>query len=638
MAPSANLTNEDLFALIVLKIGNLSAKHGNSLYSPVGYAAYSLVLGSVLGDFQKAKKVEEISLSMVEIIDDEALKCTTYFVIGTFINHWTSPVRQSFNYLQKSFDCGMRSGEFFYSGFTVASMTEMQYSMGVPLQELKRFLELHRRYGKKMNHDNLLRLIRIFTDHIRELTAADFSLVDRLIDEEEISKLNTMEGMTYYLLKLQRLYLEGSIEEAYYLSQKTIKQLDSVRGYFLQVDFVFYFLLLNLEKKKHQKDFPESRDEKIFLKYRKKLQNWAEMSPENHGGKHLLIEALSRSLSKQKQDVVQLYDEAIEHAKTKHNLLLEALGNYLAADYYRSNRKIERVFARDACQLFNQWGSEKTANRIGKLYEINDYFAVDAESIVGTAAEIDDDTGSQKKISSEQRLQDCQKDLEVLELEAAYKYFLNTICKEAKADLGVILLEKEDQIRLEYMWQYGEETFSLAGIEIEELENLPKKVFRYAGRTYEKVIIESKPKEGPFANDDYIGDRAEISIICLPLKYNDIFVGLIYLESQNNYQFNPMIAKYIKRLSFYLVAKHALEKGSEKSAKMFTNNTVNEQLTNREVEVLYYMAEGMSNKEIANKLYISLSTVKTHTLNIYGKLEVSSRVQAVTKAKKLGLV
>ncbi|NMA14663.1 MAG: hypothetical protein GX930_05430, partial [Clostridia bacterium] len=52
--------------------------------------------------------------------------------------------------------------------------------------------------------------------------------------------------------------------------------------------------------------------------------------------------------------------------------------------------------------------------------------------------------------------------------------------------------------------------------------DLPKKVIRYVGRTYEEVIIEAKPVEGPFAGDDYIKNRSSISIICLPLKYNDI--------------------------------------------------------------------------------------------------------------------
>ncbi|MTI81358.1 MAG: hypothetical protein FH758_10840 [Firmicutes bacterium] len=638
MAASASLTDEKLFPLIVLKISNLSAKYGNSLYSPMGYAGYSLILGSVLGDFNKAKKVEEIALSLVDIIDDDALKCTTYFIIGTFIGHWTFPAQQSFNYLQKSFDYGMKSGEFFYGGFTITSMIEMKYSMGAPLKEIEKFLRLHQSYGQKMNHDVLLRLIRIFADHINMLTVPNFSVVDQLIDDKEINRLDTNEMMTYYLLKLQRLYLEGKIDEAYDLSKKTIKQLDSVMGFILQVDFVFYFLLLSLEKKKHQKNHPYRQTKRSFKKYRKKLKIWAEMCPENHKGKHLLIEALFRNLNRRKQEA-SLYDDAIEHAKENHNLLLEALGNYLAADYYSSNRKIAEVYARDACRLFNQWGSEKTANRIAMLYRIHTDFAEHQIAATGIADEISNYTEPVRKTSFEQRLQDCRKELEVLELETAYQYFLDKVCVESRADSGAILLEKDEQIQLKYMWVNDQKDLRYsADVDMEQIEHLPKKVLRYACRTYEEVIIDTKSAQGQFAGDDYIRSRPGISIICLPLKYKGVFAGLIYLESQNNRGFEAMTVEFVKGFSFYLIAKQALEKGFKKNDNISTNETVNVKLTDREVEVLYYMAAGMSNKKIGQQLGISSSTVKTHTLNLYGKLEVSNRVQAVTKAKTLKLV
>jgi DNA-binding NarL/FixJ family response regulator len=58
----------------------------------------------------------------------------------------------------------------------------------------------------------------------------------------------------------------------------------------------------------------------------------------------------------------------------------------------------------------------------------------------------------------------------------------------------------------------------------------------------------------------------------------------------------------------------------------------------REYEVLQLMALGQSNQEIADNLYISLSTVKTHTTNIYAKLDVKRRTQAVQKAKELNIL
>lgn len=61
-------------------------------------------------------------------------------------------------------------------------------------------------------------------------------------------------------------------------------------------------------------------------------------------------------------------------------------------------------------------------------------------------------------------------------------------------------------------------------------------------------------------------------------------------------------------------------------------------LTTREREVLGLMATGMTNPQIAARLVIAAGTVKTHTLNIYRKLEVGNRTQAILRAHQLGLL
>ena len=63
-----------------------------------------------------------------------------------------------------------------------------------------------------------------------------------------------------------------------------------------------------------------------------------------------------------------------------------------------------------------------------------------------------------------------------------------------------------------------------------------------------------------------------------------------------------------------------------------------EPLSEREIEVLQLIAEGLANQDIASKLYLSLHTVKGHARNIYGKLGVKNRTQAVAKGKALGLL
>ncbi|MFF5379751.1 response regulator transcription factor [Pedobacter suwonensis] len=86
-----------------------------------------------------------------------------------------------------------------------------------------------------------------------------------------------------------------------------------------------------------------------------------------------------------------------------------------------------------------------------------------------------------------------------------------------------------------------------------------------------------------------------------------------------------------------LIEKEVL---SEKSETFVINEKeiIRLNISKRELEVLQLMSEGLSNQEIAERLFVSLNTIKTHNARLFGKLEVKRRTQAIEIAKKLGLI
>ncbi|MBD2701322.1 DNA-binding response regulator [Spirosoma sp. BT702] len=61
-------------------------------------------------------------------------------------------------------------------------------------------------------------------------------------------------------------------------------------------------------------------------------------------------------------------------------------------------------------------------------------------------------------------------------------------------------------------------------------------------------------------------------------------------------------------------------------------------ISKREYEVLELMAKGLSNQEIADTLFVSLNTIKTHSSNLFLKLDSKRRTQAIQRAKEIGLL
>jgi LuxR family maltose regulon positive regulatory protein len=109
-----------------------------------------------------------------------------------------------------------------------------------------------------------------------------------------------------------------------------------------------------------------------------------------------------------------------------------------------------------------------------------------------------------------------------------------------------------------------------------------------------------------------------------------LMARLLYQAAEKN-----VAPEYVGRL---LAASSTLELKPVDQASRQAESPRAEALTERELEVLRLIAEGLSNREVAQQLFLSLSTVKVHTHNIYGKLDVSSRTQAIARARALGIL
>jgi LuxR family transcriptional regulator, maltose regulon positive regulatory protein len=101
---------------------------------------------------------------------------------------------------------------------------------------------------------------------------------------------------------------------------------------------------------------------------------------------------------------------------------------------------------------------------------------------------------------------------------------------------------------------------------------------------------------------------------------------------------NPARLRYVIKLNEASGTSEPRQKTPPSQAENLPWWYINDPLSERELEVMQQLSQGLSNHEIANKLFISTGTVKRHISNIYQKLDVHSRVQAVELARKFGLI
>lgn len=131
------------------------------------------------------------------------------------------------------------------------------------------------------------------------------------------------------------------------------------------------------------------------------------------------------------------------------------------------------------------------------------------------------------------------------------------------------------------------------------------------------------------------------------LIFTALIVALLSLLKLSTYGYNygnisiEIIISAVAVL-FFLVGVYLNKKSLRK--KSFPLNEIDKKritqlgLSNREYEILHEVSIGLSNKEIAEKLYVSESTIKTHISNILLKLDAKRRTQAVQKAKEFGIL
>jgi LuxR family maltose regulon positive regulatory protein len=200
---------------------------------------------------------------------------------------------------------------------------------------------------------------------------------------------------------------------------------------------------------------------------------------------------------------------------------------------------------------------------------------------------------------------------------------------------GPLILRELEQIALaEVLLQQGksEQTLDL----LSEIEKSAEEGGRF-GKLIEILVLKALAFKAKNDEDQALAALAKALSLAEPEGYIRIFIDAgtpmaELLFAFKNRQFRDSDVRLISKV--YLTRLRAAFPKAKSPGKA----GLAEELSERESEILRLVARGMTNKQIAAELFISAGTVKAHTANIFRKLDVSNRIQAVDLARELKLL
>jgi predicted ATPase/signal transduction histidine kinase len=548
-----------LFPIVALKLVKLSLQHGNTPESARGFSDYGVLLASIFHDYKSGYEFGMLAMNLSDLFNNPALKCRTYFMFASFINHWYKHIHFSNSLNDDAYRFGLESGEFQNSGYSLWGKTLNLFCQGTNLIDISAnfsgFIDFSENTHNVSTTDAIESIVLV-VNNLSGLTddfntfSSEYSSEMEYVNRCE-SRKSFLGLCSYKIMKSQVLYMYGSWDASYEYAIEAKELLQYVMGFFCIAVHNFYYSLALVKK------YEGTCDNEAKAEYYQQIQqnqtqmkNWADSCPENFLHKYLLVEAEMLRVTGDNFTAMEIYDKAINLAKENQYLQEEALACELTAKFYLSwdKPKIARVYITDAYYAYARWGAKAKVSHLEQNYpqlltsilEPQTIEVKTTETLVlnATQTRVDSSTSVSSVFDLASIIKASQAISSEIQIERLLNVLMQLVLENAGASKSVLVLLKNEQMFIKAsatITQTKEITTStnVSSLTVEDSNIVPLSMLNYVKNSIKFLLIHDVSKQANWLGDSYIQSEQPKSVLCLPINRQGELVGLLYLENKN---------------------------------------------------------------------------------------------------------
>jgi predicted ATPase/DNA-binding CsgD family transcriptional regulator len=631
----------ELSAVLFSRFVRYGLKHGSNEAFSFMLASFGMVIYK-MSRFYTGPQYIDKAFHLASSFDSADLRCRLYYLRGLVrINNPAEGVKQ----FEQSIQYGMESANLTY--VSIAMMTTTTNYTG-DLHSLSALIKHYEEISQQLVDGvtlNIFRISRWYIAQLQDGAGESDEVVTPLLNDQYKEILN---NEVYYTCtcKIEIAYLFGRYREALEWVEKGELNTFLQTRVHVRKQRIYHSLTLAAM----YSEVPPYGQKNIRVELRKHLRSMKRWS--GYYGKdsstYLLLTAELYRIEGNRVAAAQIFEEATRVARHAGEGLMEAISCERASIFYRqmgSMNGAEALMA-DACDAYSRWGAIAKATRLRETNQGMRSAVIEMEGEdVAVTEELRAIETKREPMSwfAAENGQNKQKPEWMSSFDncKTMNQFLELAIRYSGAEKGFILNSEGEGLTVE------EEAGSVSS---EGVASYAESIVRYVVKTGESVVLANASNSSYSADPSIIRNQSQSVLCMLVLIPGGLSPSALYLE---NNLLSDVFTKERLELLGLMIARIMYLKSLEDSrsqgywpvhsvdppsASARAPQPLVESLTNRETEVFYALIDGLSNKEIAYRFGLTQGTVKSYIHNLYGKLGVKRRSQAIARAKELELM